>query len=578
MSKADEKSAPVETTSGFEESNVTSYKVGHWQGFKDSFKKANIPELNDPNLTDLEKAALATSQSPLEQGLKARHLQMIAIGGSIGTGLFVGSGGSLSGGGPASVIIAFSLIGSMLFMTVHALGELAVRFPVSGAFATYSTRFIDPAWGFAMGWNYALQWLVVFPLELVAASMTISYWDYDNNPATRVNPDAWVALFWAVIVLINLFGVKGYGEAEFVFSLIKVLAVIGFIILGIVLVCGGGPQGGYIGGRYWHNPGAFNHGFKGLCSVFVNAAFAFAGTELVGLAAAETKNPRKDLPSATKQVFWRITLFYIISLLLVGLLVPYDEPRLLGSSSVDATASPFVIAINNAGIKGLPSVMNVVILISVLSVGNSSIYACSRTLAALAAQGQAPKIVGYIDRKGRPLVGIAITSAIGLLCFLAGSDKHSEAFNWMLAISGLSSIFTWTSICICHVRFRRAMHVQGRSLDELPFKAALGVWGSCYGAFLNFLVLMAQFWTALFPEGSADAYSFFSVWLSLPIVLAFFIPYKIWYKTPFVRSKDMDLITGVREIDMDVLKQELQEEREYIRSKGWYYRIYKFWC
>lgn len=467
----------------------------------------------------------------------------------------------------------------MLFMTVHALGEMAVRFPVSGAFATYSTRFIDPAWGFAMGWNYALQWLVVFPLEIVAASITITYWKYDNNPATRVSPAAWVSLFWAVIVMINLFGVKGYGEAEFLFSLIKVLAVTGYIILGIVLVCGGGPNGGYIGGRYWHDPGAFNNGFKGLCGVFVNAAFAFAGTELVGLAAAETKNPRKDLPSATKQVFWRITLFYIISLLLVGLLVPYNEPRLLDkSSSVDATASPFVISITNAGIKGLPSVMNVVILISVLSVGNSSIYACSRTLAALAAQGQAPKILGYIDRNGRPTVGIAITSLFGLLSFLAASDKQAEAFNWMLALSGLSSIITWGSICVAHVRFRRAMYVQGRSLDELPFKAACGVYGSIYGALLNFLVLVAQFWTALFPEGKADAYSFFSVWLCAPVVLAFYIPYKIYFKTKFIRSKDMDILSGVRELDMDLLRQELDEERAYIASKGWWYKIYKFWC
>ena len=143
------------------------------------------------------------------------------------------------------------------------------------------------------------------------------------------------------------------GEAEFVFAIIKVVAILGFIILGIILDCGGGPQGEYIGGRYWHNPGAFNNGFKGLCSVFVSAAFAFSGTELVGLAAAETANPRKSLPTAVKQVFWRICLFYIVSLTLVGLLVPYTNDKLLsGSSSADATASPFVIAIESAGISG----------------------------------------------------------------------------------------------------------------------------------------------------------------------------------------------------------------------------------
>ncbi|CDO55185.1 hypothetical protein DV113_000861 [Geotrichum candidum] len=575
----DTKASPPYTVT--EEVGVTSvHQVTKWQGFKDSFKRSEAQaELeNNSNLTDLEKAAFATSKAPLERSLKARHLQMIAIGGSIGTGLFIGSGGSLSGGGPAAVVIGFGLIGTMLFNTVHSLGELAVRFPVSGAFSTYSTRFLDPAWGFAMGWNYALQWLIVFPLELVAGSMTISYWSYDGSAAATVNPDAWVCLFYIMIVVINLFGAKGYGEAEFVFSIIKVIAVVGFIILGIVLVCGGGPQGGYIGAKYWYNPGAFSHGFKGVCSVFVNAAFAFSGTELVGLAAAESSNPRKDLPTACKQVFWRITLFYMISLTLVGLLVPYNDERLLGSSSVDITASPFVIAINNAGIKALPSIINVVILISVLSVGNSSVYGCSRTLAALADQGQAPKILGYIDRKGRPLVGIGITALFGLLCFLAGSDKHSEVFTWMLALSGLSSIFTWGSINLCHIRFRRAMNVQGRSLDELPFKAALGVWGSFYGFGLNVLILGFQFWTALFPTKDASAYNFFSVYLAAPIILAFYIPYKIYYRPSILRAKDIDLVTGVREVDLELLQQELAEEKAYIKSKGWYYRVYKFWC
>lgn len=558
---------------------VEEYKEGRWQGFKNSFKAADIPELDDPNLTDLEKAAIATAKSPLSRSLKNRHLQMIAIGGSIGTGLFVGSGKSLGTGGPASVLISYALIGSMMYMTVQALGELAVRFPISGSFTTYNSRFVDPAWGFSMGWNYALGWLITLPLELVAASLTISYWSTDDNPAAKVNPDAWVALFWFVIVLINLFGARGYGEAEFAFAICKVLAVCGFIILGIVLVCGGGPVGGYIGGKYWHNPGAFHNGLKGLCKVFVNAAFAFSGTELVGLAAAEAENPRKHLPKATKQVFWRITLFYIVSLLLVGLLVPYNNPHLLHkNSSVDISASPFVIAIKNAGIKGLPSVMNVVILISVLSVGNSSVYAASRTFCGLAAQNQAPKIFMYVDRKGRPIFGILLSSAVGLLCFLAGSSQRSVAFEWLLSISGISALVSWGSIMVCHIRFRQGMSSQGRSLDELPFKAALGVWGSCYGILLTLLILTAQFWAALFPNGKPSVVSFFEVWLSLPVMIVFYVGYKLYYKTKVVRNSTMDLISGVREVDLDLLQQELEEERMRIQSKGWWYRAYSFWC
>jgi len=342
--------------------------------------------------------------------------------------------------------------------------------------------------------------LVVLPLEIVAATITIEYWNHG-----AINSDAWVAIFLVLIMAINLFGVKGYGEAEFVFAIIKVLAIVGFIILGIILDVGGGPRGEYIGGRYWHNPGAFNNGFKGLCSVFVSAAFAFAGTELVGLAAAETENPRKSLPTAVKQVFWRICLFYIVSLTLVGLLVPYTDPALLnGTSSVDVKASPFVIAIVNSGISGLPSVMNVVIMIAVLSVGNSSVYGSSRTLAALAEQGQAPRFLAYIDREGRPLFAIIIALALGFLAFLAGSSAQNDVFNWLLALSGLSSIFTWGSICLAHIRFRKGWKVQGHTLSEMAWTSQPGLIGSWVGFILNCLVLVAQFWTGIWPIGYGE--------------------------------------------------------------------------
>lgn len=353
-------------------------------------------------------------------------------------------------------------------------------------------------------------------------------------------------------------------------------------ILGIILDIGGGPKGSYIGGQYWHNPGPFNNGFKGLCSVFVSAAFAFAGTELVGLAAAETANPRKSLPTAIKQVFWRICLFYIVSLLLVGLLVGYNDPRLLtGKSAQDAGASPFVIAITNAGISGLDSVINVVIMIAVLSVGNSSVYGSSRTLTALAQQGQAPAIFCYIDQAGRPLVSILFSSSIGLLAFLAASDKQAEAFTWMQALSGLSSIFTWASICLAHIRFRKAWKTQGHTLDELAFRSQPGLVGSWIGFIFNILVLAAQFWTGFAPVGYAEntvtqnVESFFQSYLAVLVVLAFYIPYKFLYRTPFMRAKDMDLQTGRRDLNLQEL---LVEERAEQASWPKWKKAYKLFC
>ncbi|KAL8808370.1 MAG: hypothetical protein Q9182_000190 [Xanthomendoza sp. 2 TL-2023] len=519
------------------------------------------------------------SAAPLARVLKGRHLQMIAIGGSIGTGLFVGSGKALQQGGPASLLIAFSLIGGMLFTTVQALGEMAVLLPVAGSFSAYSTRFLDPAWGFAMGWNYAMQWIVVLPLEIVAAAITIRYW---NSP---VSSAAWVAVFLLLIISINLIGVQGYGEAEFIFSMIKIIAIIGFIILGIILNVGGGKNAEYIGGRNWSDPGAFNNGFKGLCSVFVIAAFAFTGTELVGLAAAETANPRKSLPTAVKQVFWRICLFYIVSLTLVGLLVRYTDPRLIGQSTSDAKASPFVIAIKDAGIIGLDSVFNVVIMISVLSVGNSAVYGSSRTLAALAEQGQAPSWLGYIDRQGRPLKAIGVASAFGFLAFLAASNREDEAFVWMQALSGLSSTFTWGSICLAHIRFRKAWRVQGHSLDELAFRSQAGVIGSWLGFIFNVLVLVAQFWIGFSPvpprygqpiKGTtALVQNFFQAYMAVPVVLFCYIVYKIMYRSPFMRCKDMDIRTGIRELDLGQLLAD--EEVERAAWPKWK-KAYKYLC
>ena len=542
--------------------------------FLDGFKRFDEEELGlDPSMSEAEKIAVMTANSPLSRSLKNRHLQMIAIGGSIGTGLFIGSGSALQSGGPAGVVISYVLVGTMMFCTVQSLGELAVTFPVSGAFVTFNSRFIDPSWGFTMAWNYAMQWLIVMPLELVAASIVVGYWN------DTVNPAAWVVIFYILIIFINFFGVRGYGEAEFIFSIIKVTAVVGFIILGIVLTCGGGPVGDYIGGRYWHNPGSFAHGFKGVCSVFVTAAFTFAGTELVGLAAAESSNPRKSLPKAVKQVFWRITLFYVVSLILIGCLVPYTDDR-LGTTS-DASASPFVIAIKNGGISGLPSVMNAVIMIAVLSVGNSSVFGSSRTLAALAASGQAPQLLGYIDKNGRPLVAILLQLTIGLLCFLAASPKHGEIFVWLLALSGLSSIFTWGSINLALIRFRHALDAKGRDTSELAFVSQAGYYGAFWGLALNILILIAQFWIAVWPiEKNSNASDFFEAYLSFPIILVFYIGHKIYTRNwkLYIKAEKIDIDTGRRDLDLDMLKQELAEERERVASLPLYSRIYMFWC
>ncbi|KAK0517559.1 hypothetical protein JMJ35_000714 [Cladonia borealis] len=511
------------------------------------------------------------SGGKLSRNLKGRHMQMIAIGGSIGAGLFVGSGQSFNNGGPASVLLGFMIVGSMLLFTVQALGELAVLYPVNGAFFTYGCRFIDEAWGFAMGWDYAIGWLTVLPFEITAAGITISFWRDD------INIGVWIAVFLFLLCIVNYFGVRGYGEVEFILGTIKVLAVVGFIIFGVVVDCGGvhsKVNRGYLGAHYWHDPGAFKNGFKGFCSVFVNAAFAFGGTELVGLAAAEAADPRKSLPTATKQVFWRITGFYVISLFIVGLILPSNDPDLLGSSGANTKASPFVLAIQKAGVSGLPSVFNAVITISVLSVANSCTFGSTRTMQALAARGMGPKFLCYIDSKGRPLWCVLIQLAFGLLAFVNEATAGSTFFTWLLSLSGLSYFFVWGSINLAHIRFRSGWKAQGHTLDELPYKAQFGVIGSWIGFSLNVICLVATFYISLFPIGgnpTGGAQAFFETYLAAPIVIALFAFWKIfkWNKPghrAFKRAHDMDLLTGMRSFDLDPLENAAPKGNVFMRA------------
>lgn len=268
----------------------------------------------------------------------------------------------------------------------------------------------------------------------------------------------------------------------------------------------------YWGARTWYNPGAFSAGFPGFCSVFVTAAFSFSGTELVGLAAAESKNPQKALPGAIKQIFWRITLFYILALFFVGLLVPWDDERLLGSNDfIDVSASPFVIAAVNAGIPAFGDFVNVVILFSVVSIGLSGVYGGSRTLTAMAEQGYAPGFFAYIDRAGRPLFSTIAIIAFGPLAYMTLSTGGVVAFNWLVALSGLAALFTWGSICFAHIRFRAAWKYHGHTEDELPFKALFGVWGSWVGLGLVVIVLIAQVSIIILETSFTDTDSTFAV-------------------------------------------------------------------
>jgi amino acid transporter len=354
--------------------------------------------------------------------------------------------------------------------------------------------------------------------------------------------------------------------------MIKVIALIGFIILGIVIDCGGAPKGGYIGAHYWHDPGAFTD-FSGFCSVFVTAAFAFGGTEMSGLAAAEAKNPAKSLPKATKQVFWRIMIFYVLGTFIVGLIVPANAEWLLGASGANTKASPFVVSIQNAGISGLPSVMNAIITLSVISVANSATYGSSRTIQALAARGMAPRILAYIDKGGRPVYCILLQIAFGLLAFINEASSGSTIFDWLLALSGISNFFIWGSICLAHIRFRQAWLHNGHTTKELAYAAPFGVVGSWIGLSLNVLCLIAEFYVSVAPK---DAQIFFENYLAAPLVIFLFVSWMVYSKLNkdpaldrggwFIAVEKMDVLSHIRDGALDV---DLPPKVEYPSWRAW---------
>ena len=506
------------------------------------------------------------------RGLQGYHIQMIAIGGTIGSGLFIGSGSALASGGPGNVFCGYTTMGIGLYFVMQALGEMCAVFPIEGSFSTYSTRFIHPAWGFAMTWNYIMQWWATLPLEISGAVITLSYWS--NN----INLPGYITLFLASVVAINMiFGVKAFGNSEVFFSTIKVIAVIIFIIVGIVINLGGSPNHKYFGTETWRDPGAFYNGFHGYLGQFVNAAFSYSGTELVGLAANVTKKPYETLPPAINNVVFRIIIFYVLSLLVVGFIVPYTNPDLLGGES-EVDTSPFVIVANLGGLSGFGDFMNFVILISTLSVANSSVFGASETMLALVKSKQVPEIFGYMYN-GRPIVAIVASLLFGLIAYVSVNDgSAATCFNWILAISGLSSLFTWLSICIAHIRFRGAWINAGRSLEELPFQAKFGVFGSWIGIAIIVLALVSAFYVSLYPafgypapnddDSTLSAYYFFSLYLACPVILVSFLVYwvylRVWFPAGGWHMLPLDAIdidSGMADIpSLDELRRIRQEQ------------------
>ncbi|PEJ59687.1 gamma-aminobutyrate permease [Bacillus sp. AFS002410] len=467
----------------------------------------------------------------LKRGLKPRHITMISLGGTIGTGLFLASGGAIHNAGPGGVLLAYVAIGIMVYFLMTSLAEMATYMPVAGSFSTYATKFVDPALGFALGWNYWYNWAITIAAELAAVTMVMKFW------LPHTSSLLWSSLFLAIIFLLNYLSVKGFGESEYWFSLIKVVTVIIFLVAGCLMIFGiiGGQAVGFKNFTVGDAP--FHGGFMATLGIFMAAGFSFQGTELLGVAAGESEEPQKNIPRAARQIFWRILLFYVLSVFVIGLLIPYTNHNL---ASGDVAVSPFTLVFDKAGIAFAASVMNAVILTAVLSAGNSGMYASTRMLWDMARQGKAPKALGKLNKRGVPVNALIITAAVGTLAFLASLYGDGVVYVWLLNASGMSGFIAWLGIAICHYRFRKAYVAQGKNLNDLPYKAKWFPFGPIFAFVLCGVVILGQNYSA-FMGNKIDWNGVLVSYIGLPLFLVLWIGYKLIKKTKIVRLTDCDL-------------------------------------
>lgn len=473
----------------------------------------------------------------LKRDLTSRHMTMIAVGGCIGTGLFLASGATIATAGPGGALLSYAFIGIMVYFLMTSLGELAVYLPVAGSFSTYGARYVDEAFGFALGWNYWFNWAVTVAVELVAAQVILAYWVDMSGSYSWV----WTALLLGFIFLLNFVSVKGFGEGEFWFALIKVVVIISFIIVGLLMIFGilrGGPHSGWQNWTMGDAP--FVGGFSSIVGVAMIVGFSFQGTELVGVTAGESSTPEKTIPKAVRQVFWRILLFYILSIFVISTLIPYTDPHLLNDNVKDIGRSPFTLVFENAGLLFAASLMNAVILTSLLSSGNSGLYAASRMLYSLSLEGKAPKFFSRLSRSGIPRNALYVTTAIAMLCFLSSIFGYKKFYLWLLNLSGMSGFIAWLGIALSHYRFRKGMMYQGiDTYKALPYRAKFFPFAPVFAFVLCMTITLGQNYEA-FMGDTIDWNGVFATYIGLPVFLLVLLGYKIIKKTKYVRYKDMD--------------------------------------
>ncbi|KAK4943366.1 hypothetical protein LTR10_017040 [Elasticomyces elasticus] len=511
-----------------------------------------------PAPSNLDESDFVTvrEDQDLRRGLHQRHIGLIAIAGAIGTGLFLGLGGSIQTAGPLGALLGYATVGLIVCAVQFALGEVTALLPVTGSFVRHAEVLVDPALGFAIGYNLVYGNCLSIPTEITAICVLFQYW-------TDLNSSLWIMVFIVLTVIVGLSFIGIYGEVEFWFALLKIVFIIFLILLGLVIDLGGVPGTSRIGFRYWNNPGPFVEyiasgswgRFLAYWAVMSNAVFSFAGVESIAMAAAETRNPRVAVPNACKRVFVRVATFYILAVLIVGMLVPSDDPR-LDDESGTAAQSPFVIAASAAGLRGVPSVVNGIVITSAWSSSNQALLSGTRVLYGLALKKQAPAIFLRTTPWGAPYVCVLFFSAFMFLSFMSLSDGALTVFWWLVDLTACGVLISWITVLLNHWRLIRAMKKQGLSLSRLPWHSKFTEY-STPAALVICVVILFTAGFPVFTTGNWSASSFVSSYLDIPLVITAYVAWKVYKRTSIVDLSEIPLEEALERAVGDV---ELEKE------------------
>ncbi|CAI7602363.1 unnamed protein product [Penicillium palitans] len=524
---------------------------------------SNTRSLDDGNSDDnLGEVVPLQNNAGFHRTFTPRQIHVISLGGQIGAGLFISSGANLRDGGPGSLFLGFAVVCSCVWAVLQTVSEMTISFPTSGNFIDYADRFVDPAVAFAAGFSMWIGWTAIIASEATFFSVIVNYWAKGSVPEV-----VWLTIF--LIIMFIMFSLPNivFGWFEYFTSILKIFALILFIIVGIALIFGAGPHGSLHHGQVWQDE-AFLNGFKGFGNSVLLAILAIGDNTFTGFLAGESKSPRFSVSHAVFLIPIRVSIFYLGSMVLVGILVSPHNTNLLGSSGI--AASPFIIAIEQAGIKGLPDLLNVIILFAVMAIAAESFFIASRILQSMAHQGLISPYLAKVDSRGRPRVSLAITGALCItLTYINLSGEGITVFNWLAQIASTGYFMVWFVISITSFRFRAALKAQNDPLFTQTYAWKCSIWPFPPMWLLTCccFYIACSLYLALYPIGSntPTAYYFFQYMFGLILIVFSTIAYKLIYRTKLRDPRTVDLQTGRRTLGTE----EILELDKYEQMPSW---------